>query len=142
MHLPPRNSSIVKRHRVITDFCFRVGSIVVRSAAVALAIMMLTFVANIVALSAGPERIKSTLTQAIDDGTLLDKSAFDPLALFSVRMGSEINTYPLECFIWTTLLVEPSGGLLVKVLRTPRLDPGKGALDPRAPPSPPCQAVL
>jgi hypothetical protein len=82
------------------------------------------------------------LTQAIDDGTLLDKSAFDPLALFSVRMGSEINTYPLECFIWTTLLVEPSGGLLVKVLRTPRLDPGKGALDPRAPPSPPCQAVL
>jgi hypothetical protein len=126
----------------IIDFYFRVGFIAVRSAAVALTIMMLTFAANVVALSAGPERIKSTLTDAIDDGTFLDKSAFDPLAIFSVRMGREINTYPVECFIWTTLLAEPSGGLLVKVLRTPRLDPDKGAPDSRGPPSPSCQAVL
>ena len=126
----------------IINSCLRVGVIAGISAAVALAVILLAFAANLAALSAGPDRIKNTLIHAIDDGTLLDKSALDPLALLSLRTGHEINTYPVECFIWTTLLAEPPGGLLVKVLRTPRLDPTKGPPDSRGPPSPPCQAVL
>ena len=104
--------------------------------------MLLALVANLAALSAGPDRIKDTLRHAIDDGSLLNKSTLDPLALFSLPKGHEINTYPMECFIWTTLLAEPPGGLFVKILRTPRLDPSQAPLDFRGPPSPPCQAVL
>lgn len=104
--------------------------------------MLLAFVANLAALSAGPDRIKGTLLHAIDDGSLLNKSTLDPLAIFSLPKGHEINTYPMECFIWTTLLADPPGGLVVKILRTPRLDPSQAPVDFRGPPSPPCQAVL